>query len=292
MQIRSALPSDADQVSDVCVAALDPRDSADRAGLRRVLWDSPEVRGVVVEVDDVVVGAGFGSVGREDGEPAGFLTLLAVHPGHQRRGLGAALLAVVEDSLRERGSPCAWTGGGQPHFWWSGVPADDAGAVDFFRGRGYVVEDESVNMTVPLAEASLDPDPGVASLVHRIEPHEWPAFQSWMETTWDDPWSIEVQRARDRSPTSCFVALRDEEVLGFAAYDTNRTGLFGPMGTSPAARGSGLGAELLRACLRDYVGQGRAHCDIGWVGPIGFYERTVGAVVSDRFVRLRKELPE
>jgi len=40
---------------------------------------------------------------------------------------------------------------------------------------------------------------------------------------------------------------------------------------------------------RDYVTQGRETCEIGWVGPLGFYQRTVGATVSDRFVRLHKD---
>ena len=39
----------------------------------------------------------------------------------------------------------------------------------------------------------------------------------------------------------CHIALRGDEVLGFAAYGALRPSLFGPMGTLPAARGSGIG---------------------------------------------------
>jgi predicted N-acetyltransferase YhbS len=287
--VRVAVPTDAARVRALLESALDPVDTRDADGLHRVLWQSEEVDGFVAVADDVVVGVGFGSIGAEDGVASGFVTALAVHPDYRRRGLGTALLREVEGSLRARSLPGVRTGGGQPHFWWSGIPAGNSDAIGFFRNQGYIEEDQTFNMRVDLAAALLDPDPCPAALVHRIGDEEWPAFQHWMERTWKYPWSVEVQRTRERSPTACFVAVRDGEILGFAAYDTNRLGLFGPMGTSPTARGSGLGGELLRCCLRDYVTQGRETCEIGWVGPLGFYQRTVGATVSDRFVRLHKD---
>ena len=66
-------------------------------------------------------------------------------------------------------------------------------------------------------------------------------------------------------------------------------GWFGPTGTWPAHRGRGLGEALLLACLVD-VAAAHEICEIAWVGPRAFYERTVGVADVRRFVTMSKEL--
>ena len=126
--------------------------------------------------------------------------------------------------------------------------------------------------------------------MHRLTPQEWPAFEVWMRETWGETWAAEARASLRRRPVSCFVAVEDGTYLGFAAYDTNRAGWFGPMGSSPAARGRGVGSALLRACLSDYLDAGRTSCEIAWVGPVDFYARTVEAEPGRTFLALCKPL--
>jgi GNAT superfamily N-acetyltransferase len=81
---------------------------------------------------------------------------------------------------------------------------------------------------------------------------------------------------RRQHPT-LHVATRDGAFLGFAAHAAQRVPVFGPMGTAPAARGLGIGAVLLRRCLADQRDAGVEVAEIGWVGPVRFYSRAVGA---------------
>ena len=162
--------------------------------------------------------------------------------------------------------------------------------IALFAGRGYEYDDVAPNMDVDLRTADLAEHPVGAADIHRLEPDEWDAFADWMAHEWDDPWGDETRAALLRSPVSCHVAMAEGRYVGFAAYDTNHRGWFGPMGTALQMRGSGLGAELLRRCLRDYTARGEIRCEIGWVGPAEFYTKVVGATDGQRFLRMCKQL--
>ena len=293
MQLRPITGDDRAAVRALCLAALDPADTVDLDYLEAVLWDAAEVGGVAATDTGGMLGVIFGSVGPdEDGTIAGAVTLLAVAEPHRRTGVGTALLQQLERRLAAAGAVMMWSGGGQPRFWWPGVDESDSATLQFFEQCGYTVDDDAVNMTVDLGRADLAIVAPDGIILRRATPREWPAFLRWMEATWDDPWGDEVSTTLRRDPTSCFVATRDGDYLGFAAYDTNRRGWFGPMGSRPEARGTGIGRALLKLCLKDYVDRGDTSCEIGWVGPVDFYANAVGAVPGRRFLRLRRELAQ
>ncbi len=83
--------------------------------------------------------------------------------------------------------------------------------------------------------------------------------------------------------------MRDGKILAFAAWGA-RPQWFGPMGTAPEARGLGLGGVLLRRCLADQRDAGLSSAQIGWVGPLGFYARAVGARAQRVFWLYRRDL--
>ena len=83
---------------------------------------------------------------------------------------------------------------------------------------------------------------------------------------------------------------KDGAILGFAAYGSSRPSWFGPMGTTAAARGRGIGSVLLRRCLADQRANGYDTAQIGWVGPMPFYSTAVGARVERVFFLYRKQL--
>jgi mycothiol synthase len=283
--------SDRRAVSDLCGQSLLSIDVVGLEWLDHLLWDNQAIVGIIALQNDQLVGAVFGSVTIESPSTvAGAFTLVAVKEDCRSRGVGTSLVDAMEQRLTGLGATEAWTGGGQPRFWWPGIDATSADVIGFFAHRGYEPDDDAVNMRVDLSTADLAVRPLQDLDIRRLTAAEWPRFQEWMKETWEDPWGDEVTTVLTREPVSCFVAERDGQLLGFAAYDTNRPGWFGPMGSSPEARGTGIGGELLRLCLRDYVDQGRGDCEIGWVGPLDFYANAVGATVVRRFERLRKNL--
>ncbi|WP_404423844.1 GNAT family N-acetyltransferase [Nibricoccus sp. IMCC34717] len=92
-------------------------------------------------------------------------------------------------------------------------------------------------------------------------------------------WPAEAARSLQLSPVSCWVAVENGKLLGFASYDATALGIFGPTGVTEAARGRGTGKALLLACLLDMRLKGYAYAVIGWAGPVDFYRKAVGAIV-------------
>ena len=95
-------------------------------------------------------------------------------------------------------------------------------------------------------------------------------------------WAGECERAILNSPPSCYIAVKDKELVGFACYDASALGFFGPTGVSDAMRGKGVGKALLGKCLQSMKEKGYAYAIIGYVvDAIKFYENAVGAVVIE-----------
>ena len=97
-----------------------------------------------------LVGCGLAKVAREplgaDGlrPDRGWLSFIVVHPDHQRRGIGTALLRAGEAFLRDRERPTAVLGGEPAHFF-PGVP-DDTGAAAFFETAGYALRGDAYDL--------------------------------------------------------------------------------------------------------------------------------------------------
>lgn len=100
----------------------------------------------------------------------------------------------------------------------------------------------------------------------------------WVRRKFHPWWSSETAIAMSRQPPTCFLATRDEKLVGFSCHEAIARGFFGPTGVDEAARGQGIGHALLLASLLDLKTMGYAYAIIGDVGPSAFYERTVGAI--------------
>ncbi|HUV32065.1 MAG TPA: GNAT family N-acetyltransferase [Devosiaceae bacterium] len=100
----------------------------------------------------------------------------------------------------------------------------------------------------------------------------------WVERTFHAGWAGEAEAGFSFIPTTCLVAVRDGEILGFACHDVTALGFFGPTGVSPEHRKQGIGTALLYETLNAMRMRGYAYAVIGGVGTVGFYERTTGAI--------------
>jgi GNAT superfamily N-acetyltransferase len=102
---------------------------------------------------------------------------------------------------------------------------------------------------------------------------------AWIERNFSSSWASEAGVALANRPVSLFIATRGEpsELLGFCCYDATARGFVGPVGVAQSARGTGVGAALLRACLNDMRAAGYGYAVVGSVGAPGFFERVAGA---------------
>lgn len=114
--------------------------------------------------------------------------------------------------------------------------------------------------------------------VRRALPPELGLVTDWIKERFSVWWASEATVAFSRQPPSCFVAVKDGKLIGFACYDATARGFFGPTGVDEAARGDGVGHALLLASLLDMRAQGYGYGIIGGAGPVDFYVRSVGAI--------------
>jgi GNAT superfamily N-acetyltransferase len=104
---------------------------------------------------------------------------------------------------------------------------------------------------------------------------------AWVRKNFEEGWVGETEVAFTREPISCFIAVQEGRIVGFACHDATCRNFFGPTGVEPEARKKGVGTGLLLACLETMRAQGFGYAIIGGVGPTSYYSKAVGAVVID-----------
>ncbi|MEU0566101.1 GNAT family N-acetyltransferase [Nonomuraea sp. NPDC005983] len=270
--------------AEVARAAL-VYDAGEAAALvRRLAEPPPDRRWTAIGDDGGVVMA---SVSTRD--PAvGHLDLLAVHPRVQGRGRGRELVRAAEEWLRIEGATQARFTGNPPCYAWPGIDVRYTAAACLAESLGYERYDVAWNMTADLS-VDLSVDSEVARLaragvaVHAAgESRE--RVVEFVREQWNDSWAWEAANA-----SGLHYAEREGEILGFAAWGA-RPAWFGPMGTAPTATGLGVGRVLLRRCLAEQRAAGQSDAQIGWVGPLRFYSRAVGARAERVFWLYRRDL--
>lgn len=103
-----------------------------------------------------------------------------------------------------------------------------------------------------------------------IAPEKIPVC-SWVKENFSQAWAGECENAFSKTPTTCFIAVKDGKLEGFACYDATAKGFFGPIGVSGKERKSGIGKALLLTALTQMKADGYAYAIIGWAGPQEFF---------------------
>jgi ribosomal protein S18 acetylase RimI-like enzyme len=103
----------------------------------------------------------------------------------------------------------------------------------------------------------------------------------WATEQFSPAWGSECEAAFARMPVACFVAVREQQLCGFAAYEATCRNFFGPLGVDSACRGQHVGEALLLAALHAMRAEGYAYAIIGGVGPVEFFQKTAGATVIE-----------
>jgi len=289
---REATVQDLPQVRRLAAASFD-REPTGRAALVDLLFHRPpgdaSLR-LVATVDNSPVAFAFGSVH----DRTGYLDGLAVDDGVRRRGVATALLNAMEDRLRRAGAEQFAIGGNSRCYAWPGIDLGYTAALCFAERRSYrrvsAVQnmDVSLDRWVPGRAAEILDRHGRRATVRRAEPADWPALEMFVREKFTEVWCHEARLALHRETPTVFIARLDDRVAGFACYGVYRPDWFGPLGVDPESRGEGLGEALLLLCLDDLATAGVAAAQIGWIGPMSFYAKTVDARCGRVFAVLEK----
>ncbi len=287
--VRSAAEADVPALRRIAEEALG-RERVDPAGVVDLLHFRPGVSPflrLAASWEGNVEGFCYASVS----EGVGSLDGIAVASAVRRRGLGTALVAEALRRLARAGCEAVRTGGSFWYYAWPGIDVDYAAALALAQRCGFRQEQVAHNMDVDLAARRTPPGLGGAHPeIRRGRAGDVEAVRTLVREHFPSPWEHEMTLALSRPLPTGFVAERAGRLVGFAAYAVYRPDLFGPLGTVPSERGSGIGRALLDACLDDMAAAGLAVAQISWIGPASFYERAAGARMGRTFVVLNKSL--
>jgi mycothiol synthase len=232
------------------------------------------------------------------------IRLLAVDPKYRRIGVGAALLTTCENYAKQAGHPRIWALGQAGNYLAPGIDSRDQVTVAWLRKRGWnELSDIRTNLLVSVRDNPLVTAARVATLAAESAARGYTIRRARADETelvtaiaseFGGAWPFEVERALQWSSGGLVggvhVAVRRGEYCAFAAHDGNNAGLgwFGPAGTWPAHRGQRLGEAVLIACLLD-VAQDHDVCEIAWIGPEPFYQKSCGIIGRRSFVPMKRE---
>jgi GNAT superfamily N-acetyltransferase len=115
-------------------------------------------------------------------------------------------------------------------------------------------------------------------VIRRAYPFELSRTRRFIARHFTEGWADEAEASFARLPITCFVAVHEKKLIGFACVESTAKAFFGPTGVDPAYRGKGVGALLLLVALHALRDAGYAYGIIGAAGPVEFYVKTVGAI--------------
>ncbi|MER3474245.1 MAG: hypothetical protein C4335_09490 [Armatimonadota bacterium] len=279
--------------------------------VRKVLIDpnfEPEGAPIAL-IDGQVVGFGLSIARRLPLEDApfdadrGYITLLAVHPQHQRQGIGTMLLRAMEDYLRQRERRLVLVSPYAPNYFTPGVDVHAyAGGLRFFLKHGYQEVYRPISMHCNLLNLRVPEwvSPREQELWHEgvvVEPYHpqlIPALFRFLRAEFPGDWQRYARDAIARieqgdTPTRLWLAHQHGEVVGYSHFEGER---FGPIGVSQSQRGRGIGQVLMYRTLQSMRLQGLHTAFFMWSD-----DRTAerlyhaaGFIETRRFALLRKEL--
>ncbi len=104
----------------------------------------------------------------------------------------------------------------------------------------------------------------------------------WTSKHFSKNWADETEVAFASPPVNCFIAQRNQEILGFACFESTAKNYFGPTGVLPNEREKGIGKILLIKALLALKEMGYTYAIIGGVGPASYYEEVVDARIIEK----------
>jgi GNAT superfamily N-acetyltransferase len=206
---------------------------------------------------------------------AAWLTLVAVHPAEQGKGLGKELVHAVAQRARAAGARDLLLASAVPRYVWPGVDVTNTRAGMLLETCGFERDWVGTNMAI---DTAFRREPPVGVVVERETGDGSHALAARVYPYWVPELDRSVAlgtafAARDASGAT----------IGFGCHSVNRFGWIGPMATDPALQHGGVGSAVVAALCADLQARGCAVAEISWVSNLRFYGKC-GARVSRVFL--------
>lgn len=116
----------------------------------------------------------------------------------------------------------------------------------------------------------------------------------FIKENFNEGWASEAKAALYQNNPTCFIAVDNSEIIGFACYDATAKGFFGPTGVKESYRGKGVGKALFMETLKAMKNDGYGYTIIGWANDraVKFYQKNANAMplnntksVYDRLIK-------
>lgn len=251
---------------------------------------------LILEKDEMILSFMMGLTRQVDDKKIAWIKLFATDENHRRQGLASELLNRIEAQLIDQKVTRIQIIDSTPNYLQPGIDPFYTEAVAFVERRGYKKIGDTSNLIADLNQDfdTSDEEKSLAQrdiIIRRALPEDREGSLSLIRQFFA-AWETEIEQTFKNRPISLHIALLNDRVEAFSAYDSNNfnTGWFGPMGTNPQKRGLGVGGILLKRCLQDMKNQGHKISIIPWVGPIPFYMHYANAKVGRIFWRYAKEI--
>ncbi len=249
--------------------------------------------------DDKMVTFAMGVIRHRENEDVGYIKFICTHPDYRRQGIAKELYSRIEKGIRENNVEKIRLIESWPNYYMPGIDPFYTEAVAFFERLGYVKVGDAANLICDLESQDFDTSDNEEKVrangieIRRAEESDFDAMMTWANDNFK-AWRFEINNTFKNDPISLHIALLNGEVIAFSAHESNNPGLgwFGPVGTTEAARGKGVGGILLKRCLHDMKESGYKKAIIPWVANIPFYMHYINSKVNRVFWRYEKKLKQ
>lgn len=99
----------------------------------------------------------------------------------------------------------------------------------------------------------------------------------WINKNFNIRFADECEISFSNRPISCFIAIKEGMIIGFACYDTTYKNFLGPIGVLKEHRGLGIGKTLFTACLHAMAEEGYLYAVVG--GSSGYTKKIIGGII-------------
>jgi mycothiol synthase len=227
-----------------------------------------------------------------------WLGLFAVDRDHRRQGVARRLLDAAIHAWRQKNVRSVEVMTVPTNYLVAGLDPRYTPAVCFIELAGFVQKGPRVNLRC-LLNRDFDTAEDEKALaaegieIRRAHTGDWHLIECFFARQFGEGWLCETGLGMANQPPSVHLAIRDDQIIAFAAHSTmnQELGHFGPMGTTEACRGKGIGRILLFRCMVDLQAAGFCSAVIPWVGPYRFYCRLLDCQIERVLWQYRLDLP-
>lgn len=140
------------------------------------------------------------------------------------------------------------------------------------------------DMLINLYEQSFNKEKNIDTItIKRVLAPDRRKVIEFVKKNFDDNFVDECKVSLSNNPITCYVAVRNHDVIGFISYEATAKNFVGPMGVLESERGKGIGTKLMMCALASMREMGYAYAIIGSSSEknVSFHQHVSNAKIID-----------